>query len=167
MHSFLVWLEQGCFATWVREGDSIMGYPTILFLHTVGMGMLAGTAAIIDLRVLGFAPELPLAPMDRFFPAMWAGFWINLLTGTALLIADATTKFVSPVFRVKMAFVALGVVTVLLLRRRVFRNPSIDRMPTPRYGKVLAGLSLICWIGAVTAGRLMAYLGPVSGLPIQ
>ena len=31
-------------------------------------------------------------------------------------------------------------------------------------GKILAAVSLSLWLGAITAGRLMAYLGPVSGL---
>jgi len=32
-------------------------------------------------------------------------------------------------------------------------------------GKVLATTSLILWAGAITAGRLMAYLGQDSGAP--
>jgi hypothetical protein len=31
--------------------------------------------------------------------------------------------------------------------------------------KGLAWASLICWFGAITAGRLLAYVGPVSGPP--
>jgi hypothetical protein len=162
---FLSWVEHGTFATWVRESTTVWGYPTILFLHTVGMGALAGTAIAVDLRLLGAAPTLPLKPIDRFFPLMWIGFWINLLSGTVLLMADATTKFTSPVFGIKMAFVAGGVLLLHLLRKRVFRRPAIDQAPLPRYAKIMAAASLICWLGAITAGRLMAYLGPVSGLP--
>src|SRR3954471_24660023 len=93
---YLAWLEQTGFGTWVRESPSLWAYPTILFLHTLGMGTLAGTAAVIDLRIVGFAPDLPVAPLERFFPVMWIGFWINALSGTALLIADATTKLTNP-----------------------------------------------------------------------
>jgi hypothetical protein len=32
-------------------------------------------------------------------------------------------------------------------------------------GKLLAVASLVLWFGATTAGRLMAYLGTVSGVP--
>jgi len=98
---------------------------------------------------------------------MWAGFWVNALSGTALFIADATAKFANPAFAVKMTFVALGVVTVHLLRSRVIRNPEVDTGPMPPGAKLLAATSLICWLGAITAGRLMAYVGPVSGLPIS
>jgi hypothetical protein len=160
----LVWLEQTAFGTWVREGNSMWGYPTILFLHTLGMGCVVGFAAIVDLRILGVASDIPLAPLDRFFPIMWTGFWVNALSGTALFVADATTKFTNPVFGVKMMFVALGVATVHLLRSRVIRGAQHDR-PASRHAQILAATSLVCWICAITAGRLMAYFGPVSGLP--
>ena len=115
---FLAWLENTGFGTWVRESPSVFAYPTILFLHTVGLGFLVGTNIVIDLRLLGFAAEAPLAPLDKFFPVMWVGFWINAVSGTALLIADATTKFANPVFFIKMAFVALSVINMVLIRRR-------------------------------------------------
>jgi hypothetical protein len=161
----LIWLEQTAFGTWVREGSSLWGYPTILFLHTVGMASIAGFAAIVDLRILGVAPDIPLAPLDRYFPVMWAGFGVNALSGTALFMADATTKAANPAFAVKMTFVAFGVLTVHLLRSRVIRNSALESGPMPARAKLLAAASLLCWLGAVTAGRLMAYVGPVSGLP--
>jgi hypothetical protein len=162
---FLVWVEHGTFASWVRESTTVWGYPTILFLHTVGMSALAGLAIAVDLRLLGVAQQLPLEPMNKYFPLMWLGFWINLLSGTALLMADATTKLTSPVFGVKMAFVAGGLIMLQLLRKRVFLRPAIDQLPLPFFAKMMGATSLLCWLGAITAGRLMAYLGPVSGLP--
>ena len=82
-----------------------------------------------------------------------------------LLIADASTKLTNPVFYVKMAFVTLAVVNMVLIRRRVFRDPALDTAPLAGPAKVLAVTSLFFWMGAITAGRLMAYFGPVSGAP--
>ena len=162
---FLSSLEQSGFGTWVREAPSLWAYPTILFLHTVGLGFLVGINVAIDLRMLGVASRLPLAPMEKFFPVMWAGFWINALSGVALLIADATTKLVNPVFYVKMGFVALGVLNMAVQKRRLFREPAeLERVPAPAPAKRVAATSLLLWVGATTAGRLMGYLGPVSGL---
>ena len=79
-------------------------------------------------------------------------------------VADATTKLANPVFYVKMGFIALAVINIFMLRKRVFRDPLLDKRPVPMNGKVLALTSLTLWIGSITAGRLMAYLGPVSGL---
>ena len=80
---FLLRLEQSGLATWIRESPSIWAYPTVLFLHTMGIGFLAGASAAIDLRILGFAPKIPLSSMEKFFPVMYFGFWINAISGLA------------------------------------------------------------------------------------
>ena len=157
--SFLTAIEQSGFCTWVRESGSMWAYPLILFLHTVGLGFVAGTCMVIDLRLLGYAPRIPLKPIERFFPLLWAGFWISAISGTILLAADATTKVISTIFYVKMAFIALGVSLIPKLRTSVLRDGSV---PVSN-GKLVAAISLACWAGAITAGRLQAYLGPVSG----
>ena len=163
--SFLLSVENSAFGTWVRESKSLWAYPTILFLHTVGLGFLVGLNAAIDLRILGFARKVPLAPMESFYKIMWAAFWVNALSGTALLIADATTKLLNPVFYIKMSFVALAVINMIAIRRRVFRRQELDVAAVAGFGRALAITSLIFWGGAITAGRLMAYFGPVSGAP--
>ena len=161
---FLVWLEQTSIGTWVRESPTIWAYPTVLFLHTLGLGIVVGVSAAMDVRILGLASGVPMTPLKKLFPLMWIGFGINAFSGTLLLIADASTKMTNPVFYVKLLFIALAVVNIQALNKHVFRNPLIDQIPMPTIGKVLAVTSLIFWAGAVTAGRLMAYIGPVSGL---
>jgi hypothetical protein len=162
---FLATLEHSSFGTWVREAPTIWAYPTVLFLHTVGLAFLVGINVAIDLRILGVASSMPLAPMKKLFPWMWAGFWINAASGVALLVADATTKLANPVFAVKMAFILLGVVNMAWFKKRLFRDPEeLERHPASPRARRVAIVSLALWIGATTAGRLMGYLGPVSGL---
>jgi hypothetical protein len=161
---FLIGLEQSALGVWVRESASLWAYPTILFLHTAGLAMLVGVSTAVDLRILGFAPSLPLAPMRRFFPLMWVGFWINTVSGLALLIADASTKVVNPVFLIKLGLVGLAVANIYAIDRQVFRGPLAQKTVMPPNVRTLAWASLILWVGAITTGRLMAYIGPVSGL---
>jgi hypothetical protein len=162
---FLSSLEHSAFGTWVREAPTIWAYATILFLHTVGLGFVVGVNVAIDLRILGVARQMPLAPMRKLFPWMWAGFIVNALSGIALLIADATTKLANPVFLVKMAFIALGVINMGWSKRKLFDDPAaLEQFPPTAHAKRVAIVSLVLWIGATTAGRLMGYLGPVSGL---
>src|SRR5580765_5108613 len=153
--SFLASLEQSAFGTWVREAPTIWAYPTVLFLHTVGLAFLVGINVAIDLRILGVASEMPLAPMKKLFPWMWAGFWINAVSGVALLVADATTKLANPVFAVKMSFIALGVVNMAWWKRRLFSDArELERHPASPHAKRVAIASLVIWIAATTAGRL-------------
>jgi hypothetical protein len=46
----------------------------------------------------------------------------------------------------------------------VFDDPQVDAQPLSSQARLLAATSLIFWVGATTAGRLMAYIGPVAGL---
>jgi hypothetical protein len=161
--AFLASLEQTAFSVWVRESGSLWAYPGILFMHTVGMGFLVGANTAIDLRILGVAPRLSLAPMEKLFPFMWLGFWINAVSGTILLAADATTKIANPAFAVKMGCIALSVVNVMLTKRYVFHDQALEANQVSMRGKTLAVTSLTLWTIAITAGRLMAYVGQDSG----
>lgn len=144
-------------STWVRESPSKFAYPTVLLLHVIGMGVVAGGCAIISLRLLGISPKIPLKPMEKLFPFIWWGFWINAITGTGLLMASATKRMVDPTFYVKMVFIFAGVYVLQLTRNRVFRPLGPEEV-VPESAKMLAWASLICWLGAITAGRLLAYI---------
>ncbi len=83
-----VWLENTAIGVWTRESPSIWAYPTVLTLHTIGLGMLVGANAIIDLRLLGFAPRLPLPSLSPLYRFMWAGLAIHAITGALLFAAN-------------------------------------------------------------------------------
>jgi hypothetical protein len=161
MTEFLARLEGLPFSMWVLQTP----YPAMLFMHSMGMALVAGFNAVIDLRLLGLSPKIPIKPLERLYPWMWWGFAINAVTGTCLLIADATTKMTNPDFGVKMVFVFSGIAVLQIMRKKVFGDPQLDQAPVTSTAKTLAWVSLFCWIGAITAGRLLAYVGPVSGLP--
>jgi energy-coupling factor transporter transmembrane protein EcfT len=158
MHQFLAYLEDLSFSHWVKEAPTVWAFPTILVLHTIGMGIVAGGAAMLSLILLGFWPSVPKRPFARVFPYLWAGFAVNAVTGTMMLIADATTKLTMLDFYIKMGFVFAGLYFLIRMRRQVFDNPKLDEVPVPGNAKMLAWASLACWFGAITAGRLMAYV---------
>ena len=160
----LVTLEQSSFSVWVSESGSLLSFPTILLLHTYGMAVLVGIVAAIDLRILGFAPAFPFGTLERFLPILWVAFAINAVTGTALLVADATTKLTNPAFQMKLVFIGLAVVAQRMIETRLLRRPGNAVASFPTSARLLAVASLVCWLGAITAGRLLAYVGPVSGL---
>jgi hypothetical protein len=156
---FTVWLEGSALGVWTRESPSIWAYPTVLTLHTVGLGVLVGANAIIDFRLLGFAPRLPLPSLSPLYRFMWAGFVINAVTGVMLFVSNATTKARQPVFYIKLALIALALLITAAIRSAVERGPALSAAdPAPARTTRLAALSLLVWTGAIAAGRLMAYL---------
>ena len=152
-------IQQSGLSTWIRESPSLFAYPTFLFLHTVGLGLLVGPSMAIDLRILGFGRATALIPMNKFFRVIAVGFWISLISGSALWIADAETWSKDLVFYIKMGFIVFGMLHLQLIRRRIFSNPDVDENNLPTFGKMLAVGSLVVWVGAITAGRLTAYIG--------
>ena len=150
----LQWLETTRLSILIREGDTIWGYPTILTLHTFGMGLLVGPAAVIDLLLLGIGGRTPLAPMRQLFGLMWVGFWLNAITGMVLFAAQATTRGTSALFLAKLLLVALGIATTVFIKRTVVDAPAAAR-PNP---KLLASVSLFAWTATVVSGRLLAYV---------
>ncbi len=120
------------------------------------MGLVVGISAMFNLRVLGFAPSVSLKAIERFFPVMWLGFWINAVTGAILLGVNATKLTHNPDFYVKLAFITLAVINVKVLRRRAL---LAEESSLPAGIKVLAVTSIVFWLGAITSGRLLAYVG--------
>jgi hypothetical protein len=156
MMAVLEWLEMSGLSTWVREGETIWAFPTILTLHTFGLGLLVGASLVVDLRLLGIGRRLALAPLRPLFSVMWGGFWLNAITGSMLFAADATGRGTSALFLTKLLFVAVGVATMVLIRRAVFDAPQAAAAAAPP--RLLAILSLAAWASAITTGRLLAYV---------
>ena len=146
------WTETSGFFIWLRESTSIWAYPTVFFLHTIGLIFTAGVSVIIDARLLGAARDLPVAPLAKYFRAVWIGLWITVASGVVMLLSDLQTRLGNQLFPAKMVFVVAAVVLLAILRRRI---AAANISPLTR---VLAALSLVCWLGAIAAGRFMAYL---------
>jgi len=150
-------LEQSGISTWLRESDSVLGFYFVLVCHTLGLALLVGLNAAVDLVLLGFASGVPLKPLQRFFPIMWSGFYINAISGVFLVIAYPTKAFTNPVFYVKLTFIALALWTLKRIQDRVFGNSSLSEPEMHAKGRALAQWSLALWFVAITAGRLLAY----------
>jgi len=154
----LEFLENNAFAILLRESPSVLGYPTILAFHTLGMAMLVGPSVGIALRMLGVAPGVPLAPLEKFFPVVWLGSVISLVSGLILLMLKVKVFLATPAFYIKLLAIVVAVMVTRSLRTRVFGDRAgISTGPVPREGQILAGAMLISWWVAVTAGRMTAY----------
>ena len=168
MAGLAAWLETTGLATWTRESPSLWAYPTVLTLHTVGLGIVVGANAVIDLRLLGFAPRVPAPTLAPLFRLIWWAFALNAATGVLLFMADAVIKSKQPVFYAKLTLIALALWNTALIKPIVKGDrPRPDAHDTPDApdtniatgrAKRLAVVSLLLWTGAITAGRLMAYL---------
>ena len=150
-------VEQTGLSMWIRESDSFLAFWLILSVHAIGMGVLVGASLLIDLRILGVAPDLPLAPFKKLYGFIWVGFWIQVVSGILLLIAYPTKSLTNVDFYLKLTLIGLGVAFMQIIKKRVFSDSIASETAMMANGRVFAIWSLIFWVGAVTAGRLLAY----------
>lgn len=154
----LDYLENLPLAEWVRSSPSLFAYSTVLTAHGIGLAMVVGFSSLIALRLLGVAQGIPLTALRRMYGVIWIGFFINLVSGSMLFMAEAHTMVAMVAFWGKMTFVLLGMIVAELLKRLYFKDTAhVEAGVVTRVGRNLAIASLVCWYLALIFGRLTAY----------
>lgn len=160
MNDFLSWLEASALGRFIRESGP-WTYPVVNLLHVLGVAALFGSTLIIDLRLLGLWRRTPLALLSAaVVPVSGLGFAVAATSGVGLLATNATEYAGNPFLLVKFTAIVLGLVNVLALNLSPAWQARGTRDLSPKEDRQLAvmgGLSLICWLTAVTAGRMIAY----------
>lgn len=156
-HPILTWLQNTPMGDWVR--NSAWAFPFLQSWHFIGMTMLLGVVGAIDLRVLGVARAVPLAPLHRFLPLAFVGFGINLITGICFFCHDPYVYAFNTSFRIKMLLILLAGLNALWFRLGVFLDverwgPGIE---ASRLAKLISALSILIWLAVITAGRYIAF----------
>jgi hypothetical protein len=157
--TFLASLESSGVATRIR--DSLYIFPLIEATHVIGLSMVFGTIAIIDLRLLG------VASTRRSFRRMasdtlkwtWAAFIVTAATGSLMFITNAGVYYHNFFFRTKMVMLALAGINMILFELSAGR--TIHRWDkaasAPPAGRATAALSLVIWISIIFLGRWIGF----------
>src|SRR5262249_24412432 len=156
MDAFLEFVEGSELSSWIR-GDSMLAFPTIITLHTICMGFLAGASSAIDLRILGVARGIPVASLRPFYPLMWLAFAINAMTGVLMVIGYTTKQLTNPLFYIKLSLVAFGVWLVYRIGTEVLRAKESGQKAITVRAKWLAAASLPRCVTPIVAGTPLHY----------
>ena len=152
----LNWLEMLPLSVWVHESPSIWAQPTVMTLHTMGMGVLVGASWVLDLRLLGITPNVPLSAFRWVFRAVAISLAVNLVTGVLLFMARATLWGTAFPFLIKILLVVASAATVLPIRSYVLQSEP-GQIEVSSRARLLAMISIATWAAAITSGRLLAY----------
>jgi hypothetical protein len=135
-------------------------------LHFVGLVLVIGTVGILDLRVLGFAKQIPIGPLHRLVPWAMAGFGINLVTGVLAFTGMDQYYTYNWAFWLKMmAIMLLGLNVAAFYLTGAFESveslgPGDD---APPLAKFIAATSLFLWFAVITLGRyIQSYSDTIS-----
>ena len=132
-------------------------YPFISALHILGVGVLVGAILALDARVLGIRRGSGWrASVGDLSPVAAAGLLLAIGTGALLFAVRASRYIENPALLSKWALIAIGLVNVVVFRHAMRRSEDA----TPSFTlRLCAAVSAATWIGAVFAGRWIAFAG--------
>ena len=160
MYDFMAWLEASTLGHVMRE-SGVWTYGCVNLIHILGVATLFGSVVILDLRLLGLWRGIALAAISKpTVRVATAGFIIAAISGPCLLATKATEYVGNPFLAIKFPAIALGLINVVALGLSPAWQARGQRELSRREHRQLAvmgGLSLACWLTAITAGRLIAY----------
>ena len=144
----------------VAMRKSIWLYPAVETVHIIGLAILVGSIAVLDLRLMGLSRGLPVRKLARHtLPWTIGSFALILPSGLMMFAAHATDFIASPVFALKMGLIFAAIINAAVFHTTVFRSAAawdVDVMP-PAAARASAALSLLLWVTVIACGRLLAY----------
>jgi hypothetical protein len=136
-------------------------YPTVETVHLVGIALLVGSIAVLDLRLLGLSRAIPVRKLAaHVLPWTIGSFVLIVPSGFALFIAHASDLIAKPVFALKMCLILAAGINAAAFHVGVYRGAAqwdVDVMP-PGTARAAAALSLLLWVAVIACGRLLAYV---------
>jgi hypothetical protein len=133
-------------------------YPAVEILHILGFVALVGSILALDLRLLGLGRAMPIPPMARFLlPVSLTGFLLATSMGFLLFSADAAHVARNPAFQTKLVLIAAALVNSAIAHAGPWRHVAQWGIEASAGAKATALASLLLWVSAICAGRLIAY----------
>jgi hypothetical protein len=161
-HDFAVLIAETGPATAMRESEVI--FPVVQTFHIMGLGLIVGTVAIVDFRLLGLIlrDRSAAALARQLLPLSWAGFAVMAISGGLLFAAQAERIWSNLFMQAKLLLLLLAGLNMLVFHLTTYRRIEQWGAPgaaIPLSAKGAAALSLLLWTTIVIAGRLIAYFG--------
>jgi hypothetical protein len=152
-------LNESAFSTRLRESD--WTFSLIETVHVLSIAAMAGTIAIVDLRLLGlvFRQQRVSRLTTQVTPVTWAGFALMAASGLLLFVAQPEKNAVNPAFQAKAVLLLAAGLNLLVFHRFVLRDVAVwDERPRPPLAvRLSGGVSLALWTTIIVLGRLIAY----------
>lgn len=132
---------------------SVWAYPALETIHIASFAAVFGSLMVLELRVFGAAPAVPLSPLARLaVPIALAAFVMAATAGLLMLVSSATEIVTNPAFQIKLGLIAIAGGNAWWFHRRgsLALHDGL--------AKAQSLLSIMLWLGVITCGRLIAYI---------
>lgn len=159
LEQLAAWLHETAPSQWVRYWP--WTWAICETLHFIGLSLLVGVVGLLDLRLLGFLPRIPLAALRPLLPYGIAGFAINAVTGAIFIVGTPEQYLTNVAFGMKLLFLVISGLNVLY-----FETTQGQRVLTLTHGEAMPGafrlagaISLASWFMVLYWGRMLPYIG--------
>ncbi len=134
-------------------------WPTCETLHFIGLSLMFGVAALVDLRMLGMLKSVPFHALHRMLPWGILGFGLNTITGMLFFVGAPQQYTGNTVFKWKLAFMMLTGLNVLYFT--VLDEPWVlgAGESAPLTAKAVAASAIVLLLGVLYCGRMLPFLG--------
>jgi hypothetical protein len=139
-------------------------YPAVETVHIIGIALLFGSIAVLDLRLLGVSRSIPARRLAwHVLPWSVASFLLIVPSGLLMFVAHASEFIGSPVFAIKMCLIMAALLNAAIFHAVTFRTADVwdseemRNLPPPPSARLAGALSLLLWASVITCGRLLAY----------
>lgn len=143
------------------RGSGVWTYAFLNLFHILGVSTLFGSMLILDLRLLRLTRRVPIDALARIsLPLAKTGFAVAAATGISMLCTNATEYVDNPFLLIKFPAIAVGLINVAVVSRLPAWRATRERELTTgesRQLAVMGGISLVSWVTAVAAGRMIGY----------
>lgn len=127
-------------------------YPALEVVHILGIGLLLGNLALLELRVFGRGVALPVGELARLSLGLAiVGFSLAAVSGLCMFAAQPADLLANRAFTLKMLLLLAAACNAGWFHGR----GSLVRMDRMARAQML--LSSLIWIAVVVCGRWIAY----------
>jgi hypothetical protein len=135
-------------------------WAAMMVMHFVGLSLIIGVVGVINLRIMGFARELPVAPLHRLLPLAMVGLAINIVTGMLAFIGMPAYYTADIAFWFKLAaLMLLGLNAAVFYLTGIFHR--VERLAPGEdatlSAKIVAASALALWFTVIIAGRYIQH----------
>lgn len=128
-------------------------YPLLEVVHLLGIAMLLGNLLLLELRLFGLAPTIPVKELARLgLAVVGVGFAIAAASGLLMFATQAQELIANRAFVLKMGLMSLAACNAIAFHGR----NSLARADTA--AKLQMGLSTLLWLAVLACGRWIAYV---------
>ena len=161
MYEMMALVEASFFAEALRN-LGVWTYGIVNLAHIIGISLLFGAIAILDLRLLGLWQTIPVDTIATItIPVAVTGAGVAIPSGLSMFAINATQYHGNPFFYLKLPILILALSNVIFVTRLAAWHRAVSGSPLARGDSSVlfcaGAFSLLSWSSVLVCGRMIGY----------